>query len=175
MAETETINTVPATAAATNGKSDEPTCTVISAGDSFKGKLVMQGDGQILGDFDGEIDCAGELMIGPQAQVEANIRTVRLTVSGSIRGNVVATGRMRVTTTGRLEGDARVGLLVVQEGGVYMGLIRVYPEGVPAEEQKAAKPAVAKAVAAAPELPVAQPAKVTPPVERVKKFWGEIF
>jgi cytoskeletal protein CcmA (bactofilin family) len=170
MAETETINNVPATAIAVNGRSDEPTCTVISPGDSLSGKLVMQGDGQILGDFQGEIECAGELMVGPQAQLQADIRTVRLTVAGLVRGSVVATGRMRLTTTGRLEGDARVGSLVVQEGGVQMGLIGVHPEGVPAEDKPPARPA---AIIPKPE---AVPAvKQVAPVDRVKKFWGEFF
>jgi cytoskeletal protein CcmA (bactofilin family) len=175
MPETETINTVPATAVATNGKSDEPAFTVISAGDSVNGKLVMQGDGQILGDFQGEIECAGELMVGPQAQLEANIRTVRMTIAGLVRGNVVATARLRVTTTGRLEGDARVGSLVVQEGGVHMGLIRVHPEGVPAEEQALAKPVIALPAASAAETHVAPSLNLAAPVERVKKFWGEFF
>jgi hypothetical protein len=59
-----------------------------------------------------------------------------VTIAGFVRGNIVATSRLKITSTGRLEGDAKVGALVVQEGGVHHGVIRVHPEGVPEREDK---------------------------------------
>src|ERR1035437_6634127 len=70
--------------------------------------------------------------------------------------------------SGRLEGDAKVGALVVQEGGVHHGVIRVHPEGVPdREEQIIIDSAARPAVVAMKSLPN--------PVGRVRKFWGEFF
>src|SRR2546429_9423171 len=121
--------------ASTNGGSDplvlEPKQTVLAREDSLSGKLVLRGPGQVLGDFSGEIESDGDLLIGPEAQVEADIRGARITVAGLVRGNVIATNRLKITNSGRLEGDATVGALVVQEGGVHYGVIRVHPEGVP--------------------------------------------
>jgi hypothetical protein len=56
-----------------------------------------------------------------------------------------------------------------------MGLIRVHPEGVPAEEQALAKPVIALPAASAAETHVAPSLNLAAPVERVKKFWGEFF
>lgn len=173
MAEIEAINTT-GIMPATNGKHEDPTLTLLAAGDHINGKLVMHGDGQILGSFQGEIECDGELMIGPQAQVNADIRTVRMTLAGMVRGNVTATGRLRLGSTGRLEGDAKVGSLVVQEGGVHLGAIRVHPEGVPSDEP-APLPEAAPAPMAAPAPVPAQPLNLGAPVDRVKRFWGEFF
>jgi cytoskeletal protein CcmA (bactofilin family) len=173
MSDTETVNSISAAVPATNGKGEEPTLTVISAGDMVNGKLVIHGDGQILGGFQGEIECAGELMIGPQAQVSANIKTVRMTLAGLVCGNVIATGRLRLASSGRLEGDARVGSLVVQEGGVHLGVIRVHPEGVPDEAESVL--ARAEGLAAAQAAPPAPSINLSTPVDRVKKFWGEFF
>ena len=151
-----------------NGKPEEPV-TVIAPGDSLQGRLAMKGAGQLLGDFQGEVDCEGELLIGKDAKVSANIRTRNIVIAGLVRGNVTAVGRLKITTTGRLEGDARVGSLIVQEGGVHHGAIRVHPEGVPAEEEPLV---IARPEPAAEE---AQPARIQLSVDRVKKIWGEFF
>jgi cytoskeletal protein CcmA (bactofilin family) len=159
-------------AASTNGGADplglEPKATVLAKEDSVSGKLELRGAGQVLGNFSGEIECDGDLLVGPEAHVEADIRGVRITVSGLVRGNVVASNRLKITSTGRLEGDATVGALVVQEGGVHYGVIRVHPEGIPdtLPERMAHVPAQSTVVTL----------KAVPnPVGRVRKFWGEFF
>src|SRR6267378_8472689 len=125
----------PAVANSTNGGPDplglDPKATVLAREDSLSGKLALKGTGQVLGSFSGEIESDGDLWIGPEAHVEADIRGARITLAGLVRGNVIATGRLKITSSGRLEGDAAVGALVVQEGGVHYGVIRVHPEGVP--------------------------------------------
>lgn len=142
--------------------------TVLGRDDALSGRLQLKGGGQLLGNFSGEVECDGDLLIGPEAHVEADIRTVRVTIAGFVRGNIVAASRLKITSTGRLEGDAKVGALVVQEGGVHHGVIRVHPEGVPERDDKvvvdaAARPAIV-AVKSAPD-----------PVGRVRKLWGEFF
>ena len=146
----------------------EPKATVLARDDVLSGKLQVKSGGQVLGNFSGEIECEGDLLIGPEAHVEANIRSERVTISGFVRGNVVAANRLKITTTGRLEGDAKVGALVVQEGGVHLGVIRVHPEGVPDSEPVAI-------VDASPRPAVVASRPMPSPVGRVRKFWGEFF
>jgi cytoskeletal protein CcmA (bactofilin family) len=144
--------------------------TTLAKNDILNGSLTMKGDGQILGGFQGEIDCTGELFVGREAEVVATVVTKNMTISGFLRGNVTANGRLKIMATGRLEGDARVGSLIVQEGGVYHGAIQVHPEGVPKAEDRAEH--LDTLPLTGPQTPVdAGPG----PVERVKKFWGEFF
>jgi len=162
----------PAVTTTTNGGPDplglDPKATVLAREDSVSGKLALKGSGQVLGNFSGQIESDGDLLIGPEAHVEADIRGARITVSGLVRGNIVAANRLKITSTGRLEGDATVGALVVQEGGVHYGVIRVHPEGVPDTplERLSQVPAQSTVVTlrTAPN-----------PVGRVRKFWGEFF
>jgi cytoskeletal protein CcmA (bactofilin family) len=162
----------------TNGGSEpaggEPKMTVLARDDVLSGKLQLKGGGQVLGNFSGRIECDGDLMIGPEAHVEADIHSARVTVSGFVRGNVVAVNRLKITSTGRLEGDARVGALVVQEGGVHHGVIRVHPEGVPESEPTAIVESPAPAAPAAPAV-MAAPKSTADPVGRARKLWGEFF
>jgi cytoskeletal protein CcmA (bactofilin family) len=155
----------------TNGESDplslDSKPTILARDDALSGRLEMSGNGQMLGTFTGEIECQGELVIGPDAHVEADIRGSRVTIAGFVRGNLVVSSRLKITSSGRLEGDARVGALVVQEGGVHHGVIRVHPEGIPESETEDAKTAPPAPAPAARPLPGA--------VSRVKKLWGEFF
>jgi len=162
----------PAGAASANGDSDalalEQKATVLARDDMLSGKLVLKGQGQVLGNFSGEIECDGDLLVGPDAHVEADIKGNRITISGLVRGNVIAASRLKITTTGRLEGDATVGALVVQEGGVHYGVIRVHPEGIPdtPPERMSQVPAQSTVVTMRP-APNA--------VGKVRKLWGEFF
>ena len=160
----------PASLTHTNGKAEESLLTVIAKDDCLSGNLEIKGDGRILGEFSGEIDCGGELVIGPTASVSANIRTRNITISGLVRGNVTAVGKLKIAPTGRLEGDARVGALIVQEGGVHHGVIRVHPEGLPTEPEPVLAQTVVVASTGDPG-----PKPITAQVDRVKKFWGEFF
>jgi cytoskeletal protein CcmA (bactofilin family) len=160
----------PASQTHTNGKPEESPTTVLAKDDSLSGNLEIKGDARVLGTFSGEIDCGGELMVGGNAVVSANIRTRNITISGLVRGNVTAVGKLKITATGRLEGDARVGALIVQEGGVHHGVIRVHPEGLPTEPEPVIAETVVVASAAEPG-----PKPLTAQVDRVKKFWGEFF
>jgi cytoskeletal protein CcmA (bactofilin family) len=146
----------------------EPKATVLARDDVLSGKLQVKSGGQVHGSFSGQIECDGDLLIGPEAHVEANIRSERVTIAGFVRGNVVASNRLKITSTGRLEGDAKVGALVVQEGGVHLGVIRVHPEGVPDSEPVA--------IVDASRRPGVVTLRTVPnSVGKVRKFWGEFF
>ncbi|MEA2628317.1 MAG: hypothetical protein QOJ10_777 [Chloroflexota bacterium] len=146
----------------------EQKSTVLGRDDALSGRLQLKGGGHVLGNFTGQIECDGDLFIGPEAHVEADIHTEKVTIAGFVRGNIVAASRLKITNTGRLEGDAKVGALVVQEGGVHHGVIRVHPEGVPDHEDQI--------IIDSTPSPAMVPIKSLPnPVGRVRKLWGEFF
>lgn len=152
-------------------RNDEMPLTVISEGDVFVGRLAMAGNGQIMGSFDGDVTSPGELLVGSEARVRADIEAHDLTIAGHVHGNVTIRGRLKITTTGRLEGDAHVGSLVVQEGGVHFGLLHVYPSGVPERPEETVQELAV--VSRPPAGPRGRPLAAS--VDRVKKMWGEIF
>jgi cytoskeletal protein CcmA (bactofilin family) len=168
MTETGLEKVVASTNGGAEARITEPKATVLAREDSLSGRLEVRGSGQVLGNFKGQIECDGDLTIGPDAHVEADIRTSRVTISGFVRGNVVALGRLKITNTGRLEGDARVGALVVEEGGVHYGVIRVHPEGVPESSDQVITDPEPRVV---PSNLKALPNSVG----RVRKLWGEFF
>jgi cytoskeletal protein CcmA (bactofilin family) len=167
------LETVGAPAVNGNGdhsdRSPDPVITVLAKDDVLAGSLQIRGSGIVQGTFSGRIECDGDLMIGPDAHIEADLQGARITIAGHVRGNVVAISRLKITSSGRLEGDARVGALVVQEGGVHHGVIRVHPEGIPEGGDQAAGSSPAR-----PLSPGGFDIRSNP-VARVKKLWGEFF
>ena len=149
---------------------EELPLTVISEGDVLVGRLEMTGNGQIMGVVDGHVTCPGELLVGSEARIRAEIEARDLVLAGRVQGNVVVRGRLKITATGRLDGDAQVGSLVVQEGGVHFGVLHVYPNGLP-------ETPVPEVVAT--QAPVAAIGSRSRPlaasVDRVKRMWSEIF
>jgi cytoskeletal protein CcmA (bactofilin family) len=149
---------------------EELPLTVISEGDVLVGRLEMTGNGQVMGVLDGHVTCPGELLVGSEARVRADIEARDLVIAGRVQGNVVVRGRLKITSTGRLDGDAQVGSLVVQEGGVHFGLLHVYPNGLPEE------PAVEVITTPAPITAIGSRSRpLAASVDRVKRMWSEIF
>jgi cytoskeletal protein CcmA (bactofilin family) len=163
-----------------SGAADEPPLTILSEADVVEGRLEMKGEGHVMGGFRGEIECGGELLVGPDAHVSANIRALNLTISGLVAGNVLVRGRLKITATGQLRGDADVASLIVQEGGVHYGILRVHPEGIPEAPAPARQVAEHHGVRAPSPDAGTSPSgalngPLNRPVERAKKLWGELF
>jgi len=163
----ETVE-APAVNGDRSDRAAEQVITVLAKDDVLSGRLQIRGSGVVQGTFSGRIDCDGDLTIGPDAHVEADINGTRVTIAGYVRGNVVASSRLKLTSSARLEGDARVGALVVQEGGVHHGVIRVHPEGIPEGGEQ-----VVSGGTTSPGQGAFN--GFSNPVTRVRKLWGEFF
>lgn len=102
----------------------------LGAGTSYHGKLHFHGAVRIDGNFQGEVESDGTLVIGQEAVVEGTVRVGQLVLSGNLRGEVEAGGRVVLHKTANLQGDIRTPVLVVEEGAVLEGrLAMVQPDG----------------------------------------------
>ncbi|MDQ0351557.1 cytoskeletal protein CcmA (bactofilin family) [Alkalibacillus filiformis] len=95
--------------------------TVIGSATKFEGNLDLQASIRIDGDFKGNISCDGDVVIGAEGKVEADVTGRDLTVAGQIDGNVHASGTLRIEATGAINGDITMGVLVIDEGGTFTG------------------------------------------------------
>lgn len=176
MAEAEM--TRPAASAQDGATRGGQPSTAIAEQDAVEGRLTLRGNGEVLGSFKGQIESRGELMIGKDAQVEATISGVNVTIAGMVKGDLTVSGRLKITPTGRLDGDALVGKLVVQEGGVHHGRIMVHPEGLPQAPEPETAGEGGDRTAPGNLLGPGDGGrgeKAASPVEVVKKLWGEFF
>jgi cytoskeletal protein CcmA (bactofilin family) len=95
--------------------------TLIGVGTEIKGSIKASGGIRIDGRVEGEVLHEGDLIIGEEGVVQANIKTRGATIAGEVRGNVEASGRVEIVSTGKVLGDIIVGTLVINEGAVFDG------------------------------------------------------
>ena len=104
---------------------------VFGASTRVEGRLTSDGNIRIDGVFGGSIETAGNVIIGEQAQVRADIVANGVQVWGAVKGNVTAAGRLEILASGRVWGDIKVASLLIDEGGIFRGQCVMQGEGEP--------------------------------------------
>lgn len=95
--------------------------TVIGRATLLQGTLTSHGSVRIDGRLEGEIVAEGDVFIGQEARVVARARARNVVVAGHLNGDVEASGRLEIASTGVLVGNVKISQLVVEEGGVLEG------------------------------------------------------
>lgn len=94
---------------------------VVGADCTFEGLLSFRGSVRVDGMLSGEVVAEGLLLVGPSAQVKANVSVDELVVSGLVEGDVQARRRVEIRPTGRVIGRVRTPRLAVADGGLLRG------------------------------------------------------
>lgn len=96
---------------------------VLDVDASLQGNLLFKDEVNlhINGNFEGRLETKGDLLIGEQATVKANISGERITIAGHVQGDITALSEMRIAPTGRLTGNVRTPSLIIERGGVFNG------------------------------------------------------
>lgn len=96
--------------------------TVIGPNTNFSGRLVCDGSVRIDGMCEaGVIETLGNIIVGPQAKVAADLIAENVSVSGAVTGNIRATGRLEILSTGKVWGNVDVGSFLLDEDGYFRG------------------------------------------------------
>lgn len=76
---------------------------------------------RINGTFEGKLDTRGNLTIGENAKVRANIQGDNIIIAGKVVGNVTASQSLSVVSPASIEGDIYTPRLSVGEGSIIEG------------------------------------------------------
>ena len=98
---------------------------------SFEGKMTFQGLFRLDGHFEGEIFESGTLIVGESAVVKGKIGVHTIIISGRVEGDLFATARVEVHSSGKFYGNVLTPTLIIHEGGVLEGCCRM--EKIPPE------------------------------------------
>lgn len=99
--------------------------TIIAFGVRLDGDMVAEGDLVIEGEVHGTIKTKGDLRIGDQAVVEANIEATNALVSGAVFGNIVIHGKLELFPSSKMTGDIVTEILAVGPGAQVNGTINM--------------------------------------------------
>lgn len=97
---------------------------------SIKGDVVGDEDTILEGRVEGRVSLRNHhLTIGPNGDVQGEVSAKQVTVVGKIAGNIIASERIEVRETGRIQGDLAAPRLTVAEGAVINGAIAMKEVG----------------------------------------------
>lgn len=94
---------------------------VIGPTATFIGDLKCDGGVRVDGVFQGTLETMGNVIIGEAAKVVADIVGRNISISGAVKGDIIASGRLEILATGLVWGDIQVASFLIDEGGVFSG------------------------------------------------------
>ncbi|HPC70602.1 MAG TPA: polymer-forming cytoskeletal protein [Treponema sp.] len=100
---------------------DEDFDTILSKDIEFTGKLECDKPYLIRGKIAGEIYAKDLLVVDEEAVVQANITGKRIIISGSVTGNIEASGRVEITASGKLIGNVTAPEVYMETGCYFNG------------------------------------------------------
>ncbi len=95
--------------------------SVLGASAKIEGKFDISDSIQIECEVGGEMTVGGKLVIGQNGVVHADVQTVDAVIMGRYEGNLVATGDVEITATGKVTGNIETDSLVIAKGGFFNG------------------------------------------------------
>ena len=101
--------------------------TLVGSGATFRGDLQVEGILRIDGDFWGQIKSSSRVFIGAGGRMKSQITAKEVVVGGALKGDVVATDRVIILSTGMVIGNIYTPKLVLEEGMILEGYCSVTP------------------------------------------------
>ena len=95
--------------------------TVLGSNAVFKGELTFKGTLCIDWEFEGKLTTSDKLIVGEEGVVQANIEAGAVICKGKIRGNIIASQKVELHSTGKILGDVIAPALMIELGAVFNG------------------------------------------------------
>lgn len=121
------------------------TRNVLSSDVEIKGTVKFTNDLVVDGKIEGEIASDGNLTVGENARIKAEVKTGTVVIYGKVHGNITVIDRVELKASAEVVGDIKAKTLVIEAGAIFVGKSTV---GTPAAGATAPAKADAKADAA---------------------------
>ena len=77
---------------------------------------------RLNGDFEGDLEARGVLIIGEKANVKAKtVKGDSITISGRVEGDIICSKRLELSASARVIGNVETPILVMAEGALLKG------------------------------------------------------
>ena len=114
---------------------------MVAKGVKVEGDFVVEGNIVIEGEVRGTINATGDLQVGIEARVDADIKAENAVIAGDVRGNMRINAKLDLLPSSKFSGDLAAEVLSIGAGAQVNGTVRM---GV----EEPVKPAKGKRAAA---------------------------
>ena len=95
--------------------------TVLAEDFAFDGTIEFNEPLLVKGHLAGELKTKSDLFIAESATVEANVRARRVSIKGTVRGDVSAVERIEIFSGATLRGNIETPDVIIQSGSRFTG------------------------------------------------------
>jgi cytoskeletal protein CcmA (bactofilin family) len=96
---------------------------------NINGDLVCDGIVKVDGVYQGSIKTVSNVIISEKGRVDAHVEAQNVSVSGQVKGSIVAKGRLEILSTGRVWADVTVSSFLLDDGGKLHGALKMFGTG----------------------------------------------
>lgn len=90
--------------------------SIVGEGTRFRGELDLNGLLRIDGDYTGTIRTPGKVLVGKNGRAECTIKAGTVVIGGVVKGDIFATEKVIILSTGMIIGNISCPRLIVEEG-----------------------------------------------------------
>jgi cytoskeletal protein CcmA (bactofilin family) len=106
--------------------------TVLAEDLEFDGTIEFGEPLLVKGRLSGEVHARSDLFVAASAEIDADVVAARVSVKGTIRGDITASERIELFSGATIGGNIRTPDLIVQSGSTFTGTCRMDPVDSPA-------------------------------------------
>ncbi|MCK4804781.1 MAG: polymer-forming cytoskeletal protein [Spirochaetes bacterium] len=99
--------------------------SIIGEGTTLRGEFNLNGLLRIDGVFYGKVKTNGKVLVGKNGVAECTIISGTVVIGGKVKGDILATERITLLSTGELIGNIKTPRLVIEEGVVFDGTCEI--------------------------------------------------
>jgi cytoskeletal protein CcmA (bactofilin family) len=112
----------------------------VGSGTAFTGETTFKAMMRIDGQLSGRITSgSGTLVIGTNGRVDANIEVAVATVHGTVNGDIIATQRLELGRSAKVNGNITAPSLIIEQGAVFEGSCKMTQASAAADKKKGYK------------------------------------
>lgn len=132
------------------------TRNVLSSDVEIKGTVKFEHDLIVDGKIEGDIQSTGNLTVGENARIKAEIKTGTIVVYGKVHGNMTATDRVELKSSAEVIGDIKAKVLTIEAGAIFVGKSTVGTPTQPVSSGTEPRPSQSPSPSAQPAAPIAR-------------------
>jgi cytoskeletal protein CcmA (bactofilin family) len=100
----------------------------------IKGNIESNGDIRIDGSLEGDLDCKGRVVVGPDSKILGTIRCTSAEIMGFVKGEIVVKDLLSLKASASITGNLTMGKLSVEPGARFVGHCKMINEEIIATE-----------------------------------------
>lgn len=97
----------------------------LTSGSKIIGTIITDSDMRVDGTIEGDVKCAGKLVIGERGMVKGTVECQSAEIMGRLDGKINVKNALALRATSNLKGDIITGTLMVEPNAMFNGTCKM--------------------------------------------------